>query len=733
MPSPTTISALLRRTLLVKVIAKTTPSREDLASIIELTSGRVVDALNAQSMTFFLIEGPNIVFKHVYYSPSLWGGDAAKEKAFAEKAAKLKFVRIPLGQGLVGSVIESGKPDFYSSKQEPARPMLSVAKETGFEVTAMLTVPLIANGKTIGAIQVLNKEPSSFLKEFSESDLRVVQEVAEYAAPLIQRMQDAKFEIGDADMAAFIARFTGLPLVTREEDLAIETPLLESVGELIIRREGIIPYKRLGPGTVAVLMTNPLDFNRKEAFTHATELNIEEVTVVPASLFEKLVRRHLAGKSEPLHAVNMGQVVDVIGAEFGATDAAHPETGDATDEDSAPIIQLASRIVEDAFICGASDIHIEPMEKELVVRYRVDGICSEKLRLPRAVAGPLVARYKVMANLDIAEKRLPQDGRIVFKNFTKKKMDIDLRVATAPQNFGEKVVMRILDKSKSTLPITALGFSEYNLGLYRDLIRQPYGMILHCGPTGSGKSMTLFSALREINSPAINIQTVEDPIEYTLAGVNQMQTKKEIGLTFARSLRSFLRMDPDVILVGEIRDTETAEIAVEAALTGHLLLSTLHTNDAPSTVARFADMGVERFMISSSLLVVCAQRLIRRVCKNCRMDYTPEGNEKEIIARALDGWSGQIHRAADGGCPSCGGNGYKGRVGVHELMRNNEELTKAINEGAETDVIKRIAMRTGMKTLHQDTMLKVKEGVTTVLESLANVPPDMTTAGEMKA
>lgn len=726
MPPPTAISSVLRRTLLVKVIAKTSPSREDIASIIELTSSRVVDAIQAQSMTFFLVEGGNIHFKHVYYSPSLWGGDDRKEAEFTAKVQKLKSVKIPLGQGLVGATIESGKPDFYSAKKEPSRPMYSMSKDTGFEVTSMLTVPLMANGKAIGAIQVLNKEPSAMIKDFTQEDLKIVQEVAEYAAPLIQRMQDPKFEIHDSDMAAFISRFTGLPLVTKEEDIQIDQPLLEAVGEQTIRREGIIPHKRLSPSTVAVLMTNPLDFNRKEAFSHATDLSIEEVSVIPATLFEKILKKNLQSKGETPVSVNMGEITEVIGAEFGGAEAAKAlENNENTDEDSAPIIQLATRIVEDAFICGTSDIHIEPMEKELIVRYRVDGICQEKLRLPRAVANPLIARYKVMANLDISEKRLPQDGRIVFKQFTKKKMDIDLRVATAPQNFGEKVVMRILDKSKSTLPITALGFSEYNLGRYRELIRQPYGMILHCGPTGSGKSMTLFSALQEINSPEINIQTAEDPIEYTLHGVNQMQMKKEIGLTFARSLRAFLRMDPDVILVGEIRDQETAEIAVEAALTGHLLLSTLHTNDAPSTVARFADMGVERFMISSSLLVVCAQRLIRRACKNCKMPYMPEGNEKEIIARALDGWTGEIFKASDG-CPSCGGNGYKGRVGIHELMTNNEELTKAINEGAETDVIKRIAMRTGMKTLHQDTMLKVREGVTTVLEALANVPPDMT-------
>jgi type IV pilus assembly protein PilB len=394
------------------------------------------------------------------------------------------------------------------------------------------------------------------------------------------------------------------------------------------------------------------------------------------------------------------------------------------DEDSAPIIQLANRIIEDAYITGASDIHVEPMEKELLIRYRIDGLCQEKLRLPKQVTNALVSRLKIMCNLDIAERRMPQDGRIVFKKFTKKNIDIDLRVATGAMNFGEKVVMRILDKQKSTLPLTALGFSEENLARYRECIRQPYGMILHCGPTGSGKSMTLYSALSEINAPDINIQTAEDPIEYTLVGINQMQMNRQIGLTFARALRCYLRMDPDVILVGEIRDKETAEIAIEAALTGHLLVSTLHTNDAPSTVARFSEMGAELFNISASLVCVCAQRLLRRVCKSCRQPYEPKGREKEIIEKAI-GWSGQIHKINPHGCHLCGGSGYKGRVGIHELMVNSEDLTEAINKEAVTAEIKRIAMRTGMKTLHQDSMLKVKDGTTSMEEALANVPPDL--------
>lgn len=435
---------------------------------------------------------------------------------------------------------------------------------------------------------------------------------------------------------------------------------------------------------------------------------------------EKDIRDKFA--TEKAKPAGFDDVVGAIDKEYGTTGDEVSEV-DVT-EDSAPIVQLANRIIEDAFYAGTSDIHVEPWEKEIVVRYRIDGVCHEKLRLPHRVGPALVARLKIMCNLDIAERRLPQDGRIVFKQYTKKGIDIDLRVSTAPLNYGEGVVMRILDKQKSTLPLPALGFSEENLAKYRECIRQPYGMILHCGPTGSGKSMTLYSALGEINAPDIVIRTAEDPIEYTLAGINQMQMHRQIGLTFASALRAYLRQDPDIILVGEIRDKETANIAVEAALTGHLLISTLHTNDAPSTIARLTDMGIEPFMISSSLLCVCAQRLMRRVCKQCKVQHTPEGREKEILERAL-GWSGPIFKANPKGCPKCGNSGYKGRLGIHELMVSNNELIEGINKGLEAAELKKIAMRGGMKTLHQDSMLKVKEGLTTLEESLATVPPDM--------
>ncbi len=721
------IASALRRSLLIKIISKPTPSKEDVASVIELTASKVVEALQAQSMTLYMVEGNDIAFKQIYYSPSLWSDDPAKEGKFREMETKLLQLKVPVGTGVVGKVIQTGVPIFYQNTESQAPMMASMAKTTGFEVRSMLTVPLRTT-ITLGAIQTLNKEFSAGTNgEFTEADLKLLSEVAEYSSALIHRMIDPKFQLGPDDTARFISKLTDLQLVTKMEELEIDEKLIEATGDAIIRREGIFPFKNLGPGSVAVVMTNPLDYAKRESFTQATDLNIDEVRVVSVVLFESLVKKYFKDSKAAAGGddVDIGSVTKVISDAYEVdAESGEMKAADLESEDSAPIIQLANRIVEDAYISGASDIHIEPMEKDLLVRYRIDGLCQEKLRLPKQVATALVTRLKIMCNLDISERRLPQDGRIVFKKFTKKNIDIDLRVATGPMNYGEKVVMRILDKQKSTLPLPALGFSEENLAKYRECIRQPYGMILHCGPTGSGKSMTLYSALAEVNTPDMNIQTAEDPIEYTLPGLNQMQMNRQIGLTFARALRCYLRMDPDVILVGEIRDEETAGIASEAALTGHLLVSTLHTNDAPSTVTRLSEMGIEPFNISASLVCVCAQRLLRRVCKNCKVAYEPEGREKQIIEKAI-GWSGQVFKANPQGCPVCNGLGYKGRVGIHELMVNNEQLTEAINKEVEVAELKRIAMKTGMKTLHQDSMLKVKMGLTTVEEALANVPPDL--------
>ncbi len=496
----------------------------------------------------------------------------------------------------------------------------------------------------------------------------------------------------------------------------VHSATFEKIDLEFCQKNMILPVGQVGD-FLLVAFANPFDTTVASKIQDKTGQRVVRLLGREADIRDKL-------KKDAVHdEVQFSDVVDQLGVQFDE-DEAEIKDEDLENEDSAPIIQLANRIIEDAYFAGTSDIHVEPWEKEIVIRYRIDGLTQEKLRLPAKVAGALVARLKIMCNLDIAERRLPQDGRIVFKQYNKKNIDIDLRVSTAPLNHGEGVVMRILDKQKSTLPLPALGFTEANLVKYRECIRQPYGMILHCGPTGSGKSMTLYSALNEVNTPDVVIRTAEDPIEYTLPGINQMQMHRQIGLTFAAALRAFLRQDPDIILVGEIRDKETANIAVEAALTGHMLISTLHTNDAPSTVARLTDMGIEPFMISSSLVCVCAQRLMRRVCKVCRVAYEPEGREKDMLMRAI-GWSGQIYKANPKGCSKCNSTGYKGRIGIHELMVTNEELIEAINKEAETSELKRIAMKGGMKTLHQDSMSKVKDGLSSMAEAISTIPQDM--------
>ncbi len=491
----------------------------------------------------------------------------------------------------------------------------------------------------------------------------------------------------------------------------------EVVDKEFCRENKVLPVGNLG-NSLVVAIGDPFNI---QITNKIQEIAKKKVTVLLA--LESEIESILEDDEEESPAgPGLGDVVEALGLEFDFDDV--DIDGDELEEESAPIIQLANRIIEDAYFSRGSDVHIEPFENETRVRVRIDGVCQEKLSLPKKVAAALIARLKVMSNLDIAEKRLPQDGRIVFKQFNKRGINIDLRISTAPLNHGEGAVMRVLDKEKSTLPLQALGFSDENFAAYRKLIARPHGMILHCGPTGSGKSMTLYSALNEINQPGVCVRTAEDPIEYTLPGLCQMQMNRKIGLTFATALRSFLRQDPDIILVGEIRDKETAGIAVEAALTGHMLFSTLHTNDAPSTVSRLTDMGIERFMISASLVCVCAQRLIRRICSTCRKSYAPSGNEVEIMRNPLD-WEGEIYKASRTGCPNCERTGMKGRIGIHELLSTSEELVDAINHGRETAEIKKIGVAKGMRTLHQDSIMKVREGFTSMEEAIATVPPDL--------
>jgi type IV pilus assembly protein PilB len=379
---------------------------------------------------------------------------------------------------------------------------------------------------------------------------------------------------------------------------------------------------------------------------------------------------------------------------------------------------MINMILQQAIKMGASDIHMEPFEKTARIRYRIDGVLQVQKSPPKSVYPALVSRIKVMANLDIAEKRLPQDGRVKMR-LSKKKV-VDLRISILPTNFGEKVVIRILDSSALCLDLSLLGFESRDMSKYKKAIHSPNGIILITGPTGSGKTTTLYSTLTTLNHPDVNISTIEDPVEYVLNGIIQIQARADIGLTFAAGLRTLLRQDPDVIMVGEIRDKETAEIAINAALTGHLVLATLHTNDAPTVVTRLDNMGIEPFHISGTIRICVAQRLIRKICEDCRESYTVEA--ETMYSYGLkpsdieDAEELTLYKGS--GCSTCSNTGYKGRIGIYEIMEMTNDLKNAINRKAPTTELKKISMRKGMKTLRQAAVKKVLDGVTTIDEML---------------
>ncbi|MDH5769013.1 MAG: ATPase, T2SS/T4P/T4SS family, partial [Nitrospirota bacterium] len=426
--------------------------------------------------------------------------------------------------------------------------------------------------------------------------------------------------------------------------------------------------------------------------------------------------------SEITTSADEGPMVDVdefdklVGDALDSVEAViDKEDSSTVKEIEEPIVKLVNGILINAIKGGASDIHIEPYERSLRVRYRVDGVMFNAMNLPIKIKSSVTSRLKIMARLDIAERRLPQDGRIKLR--LGKKREIDFRVSVLPCLFGEKTVLRILDKSNLQVDLTKLGFEEEALKDFMDALDKPYGMVLVTGPTGSGKTTTLYSALSYLNKPGINIMTAEDPVEYNFLGINQVQVREEVGLTFAASLRSFLRQSPDIIMVGEIRDFETAEIAVKAALTGHLVLSTLHTNDAPSSISRLLNMGIEPFLVSASVILIMAQRLVRKVCTQCR-----EEEKIPIPALVKIGFSEEeaktIKCYKGKGCPVCNGSGYKGRIALYEVMPVVVEVKEMVLEGASADEIKRTAVKFGMKTLRMSGLTKVQEGITSIEEVL---------------
>ena len=490
----------------------------------------------------------------------------------------------------------------------------------------------------------------------------------------------------------------------------IEDSVFGLVPPQLVQKHQLVPVKLLG-STLTVAMADPTDLVAINEVKFITGYGVR-VMLAPPSAIKKTLDHRFGGVSydEVLKKFGDGEM-EVI---HETDDVNLQELQQATME--APVVTLVNAILADAAKRRASDIHIEPYEKIFRVRFRVDGVLQEIMSPPLRLKNPLVSRLKVMAGLDIAERRLTQDGRIKLKMGVGGELDI--RVSVLPTLFGEKVVMRLLDKSNLQLDMSKLGFDPPTLKDFLEAIHKPYGMILITGPTGSGKSTTLYSALSELNKPDVNISTAEDPVEYNLVGINQLQVREQIGLTFAAALRSFLRQDPDIIMVGEVRDLETAQIAVKAALTGHLVLSTLHTNDAPSTVDRLINMGVETFLLISSINLIAAQRLVRRICEKCKepVEVSPEilinlGIDSTEVGAGFSTFHGR-------GCGSCNGTGYRGRLAIYEVMVMHEGLKELILRSASVVELKREAVKQGMSTLRMSALQKVREGLTTIEETV---------------
>lgn len=499
------------------------------------------------------------------------------------------------------------------------------------------------------------------------------------------------------------------------------------ISEAIARKYMLIPLE-LDDFTLKVAMSDPTNIFSIDDLRLATGLEIEPVLADAEQIEELLDRCYRRAKverevikkpeDEPKKSVvdfdaELKKVHDEIAVEIKEFE--EEEDIDISDVQNAPIVKMVNLIFSKAVASRASDIHIESLEDYVLVRYRIDGQLVEVMKHEKKVLPSMVARIKIISGLNIAEKRLPQDGRITMKIDER---NFDMRVSILPTMFGEKTVIRLVDKEGFNVNKKQLGFFEDDLKKFEDILSHPHGIVLVTGPTGSGKSTTLYTALQDLCRPNVNILTVEDPVEATIRGVNQVQVNVKAGLTFATALRAFLRQDPDIIMVGEIRDGETAEIAIRAAITGHLVLSTLHTNDAASSITRMIDMGVEPYMISSSVVGVIAQRLVRRLCSKCRQAYTPGSNEKELLR--LDGADEEqnISLYLPGGCEECNGTGYKGRIAIYEIMTIGREIREMIARNVTSDVLKDYAVRNGMKTLRENCARLVKQGITTVDELL---------------
>ncbi len=515
-----------------------------------------------------------------------------------------------------------------------------------------------------------------------------------------------------------LSRIYGVPYVDLRT-LQIKPGIIKLIPQSTAEKNLILPIGRVGPN-LRLAMADPSDLQIIERLRFSTGFKIEPYVALPFRIKEKLeevygkIEEDLFSKIQEEIKLQQEQDEDIQTEEPGTSREIVSLDNLKQLATQAPIVKLVNAIILEALKRGASDIHVEPFEKELRIRYRIDGVLHVVARYKPEIREAVSARFKVLSNLDIAEKRLPQDGRMSVMYRGRK---IDFRVSTLPTVYGEKIVLRVLDKGSLKLDLSKLGFEEREYKLLMRAIKAPYGMVLVTGPTGSGKTTTLYSCLLTVNTPEVNIMTAEDPVEYNLYGINQVQIRHDIGLDFARVLRAFLRQDPDIIMVGEIRDRETAQIAVESALTGHLVFSTLHTNDAPNTVTRLLDMGIEPFLVSSSLLLVVAQRLARKICPKCKKPYKyPKEVLMEVGFTEEEAEKIQTYRGE--GCEYCGGTGYKGRVGLYEIMEITSAVRNAILKGKTSDDIRNIAVSEGMRTLRDMGKIKILKGETTPEEVL---------------
>jgi type IV pilus assembly protein PilB len=514
-------------------------------------------------------------------------------------------------------------------------------------------------------------------------------------------------------LVELLSREHGLPSVDITNQV-IPADVLALVPAHIARKYDVLPLNRAASG-LTLAMADPTNVVAMDEIAAMTRLTILPV-VASGTAIRAIIERQHRGKGEPMADVLAELSMDPSSLEVVSDD--EPVAGNVIElkesADEAPVVKLVNMILLDAIRRGASDLHWEPYEREFRIRFRIDGVLHEMLSPPKRHEPAIISRLKIMANLDIAERRAPQDGRIKLRYGQR---EIDFRVSILPAIFGEKAVLRILDKDALQLDLGKLGFDEWSFSKFNDVIHQPYGMVLITGPTGSGKTTTLYSAISTINSPDHNIMTAEDPVEYNLRGVNQIQVNDSVGRSFAQVLRSFLRQDPDVILVGETRDLETAQISIRAALTGHLVFTTLHTNDCPSTVARLVDMGVQPFLLSSALLLILAQRLARKICSECKEPY--EGHEDQLVPLGhVSQGRGKLTFYKGRGCQTCSFTGMKGRVAIYEVMPISEELRDLILKDAPTAELRALAQQQGMKTLRQAGLQKVLEGTTTPAEIL---------------